>query len=405
VRACVWLSCSILLWPLQASAQPSVSWSAPADCPSAAQARNEITQLLGRRLTTIEVALAANVRVDHTADDEFRATISIRSSSTTRERVLTDVDCSVLTRATAVVVALAIDPTARSAVMDPVPTARPAAAAGRPIAHDRGHANTVAADPDSPASTILRAPDAETSPASVPTAAPDRAVVRAPAAAVEAAPVRSAETAQPTAAESSARPPHADAPPNSAEQDRTVPREQSEISVNFAVSTGIEFGVLPGVAPTFGASTGLLAANWLASLRIGYAPAQHATLEEPAGLGGRVALAHAAVEGGLRLRWTPLEVPLVVGLETGWFTAAGEGQAVSETQAKSAAWLATYLGSGLCVAWGSSFALGLRVEGLIALRRPSFALESTADPTVKPVFYRPAALGGRAFLEFEVRLR
>jgi hypothetical protein len=56
------------------------------------------------------------------------------------------------------------------------------------------------------------------------------------------------------------------------------------------------------------------------------------------------------------------------------------------------------------VALGPAFSLSLRIEAVIALRRPQFALENLADPGDRRVFHRPEPLGGRAFLAIEARL-
>jgi CubicO group peptidase (beta-lactamase class C family) len=172
------------------------------------------------------------------------------------------------------------------------------------------------------------------------------------------------------------------------------------IGLFFAAGGGAAVGMLPQLAPSAALSFGVLGAGWRAALRIGYAPAQHATLEDPPGVGGRVSLANIAAEGGFRWQWGRLEVPLVAGLESGFFVAEGEGV---ETHAPElAAWLASYLSSGASYALTRVFCLGFRVEALVALRRPQFAVESSAGQQYP--FYRPAPLGGRLFVELEVRL-
>jgi hypothetical protein len=180
------------------------------------------------------------------------------------------------------------------------------------------------------------------------------------------------------------------------------PRNSPGIGLFFSAGGGAALGMLPQLAPCAALSFGLLGAGWRAALRIGYAPAQHATLDDPPGVGGRVSLANIAAEGGVRWQWGRLEVPLVAGLESGFFVAEGEGEGVETHAPQLAGWLAGYLSSGASYALTQVFCLGFRVEALVALRRPQFAVESsTGDPNI---FYRPAALGGRLFIELEARL-
>jgi hypothetical protein len=47
------------------------------------------------------------------------------------------------------------------------------------------------------------------------------------------------------------------------------------------------------------------------------------------------------------------------------------------------------------------FAIGVRLDALVALRRPSFAVRSTLGE--EHVFHRPDRFGGRASLELELR--
>jgi hypothetical protein len=107
-------------------------------------------------------------------------------------------------------------------------------------------------------------------------------------------------------------------------------------------------------------------------------------LQPSTGAGGKVALASASIDGGLRWQFSSFEVPLVAGVEAGLFDSIGQN--VPSHVRRSAAWLATYLGSGIGLQLTPVLAAGVRVEGLIALLRPEFALNHGNEPLV---FYQP----------------
>jgi hypothetical protein len=410
--------CCSLLWPLGAAAQPTLAWQAPSECPTPSQARTELSHLLRKKLSDIDVELALLVRIEGSSAAGFEASVVTRGRGGSRERVLRDARCDVLTHAVAVVCALAIDPaanlpepersTARPAPGDaardaraplgPKPPAAAVATAGAPNAATIGAANaaTIGAANAATPGAATRSARAAASAAAPRSASTEAASQNAPEAGRV---VAATEQATETEPEAAAEGPN-EAAAHAAEPEPTQDRA-TQLAVVLSAGGGALAGVLPQLAPEVSAAVSVLGERWRASLRIGYAAAQHAVLDEPPGVGGRVSLASAAADGGLRWHGRRVEIPLLIGLETGFFVAEGEG--VDSHSQGIAAWLASYLGSGVSLALGPSLAVGLRAEGLVALLRPRFAVVDTSTGQSYE-FHRPAAFGARAFLELEVRL-
>lgn len=90
----------------------SLLWSAPAGCPERATVEVEIERLLNRSLASawpVALCVRADVRLGRRGG--FRATIETRSGEHASVRTLEGRDCTAVWQATALLIALAIDPT------------------------------------------------------------------------------------------------------------------------------------------------------------------------------------------------------------------------------------------------------------------------------------------------------
>lgn len=368
VRTSALLFGCTMLWSGSVAGQASVTWQAPAGCPSAEESRAEIAQLLGTALADLDAAVSASVRIQRVSVSELEAQIAIRAGGVAAERVLRDPQCAVLAHAAAVIVALALDPATR------IPEAgQTAASAGRVEAADVSRARR-------PASTPARAPE------------PPSAATPAAPAELEALVVGGAEaSAAPRSQQTEAAPP---APRNAAQRARSPARGYA------AAAAAFELNILPGVAPLASVAGGLLGTLWRAGLRLSYGPARLALLDEPPDVGGRVAHFAAGIEGGPRWPLSVFEVSLLGGVESGFLSASGHHVSASRTEREL--WLGVSLGGAASFVWNARIALGLRVDAVAALRRPAFAVQSSLGE--EHVFHRPKAMGCRAFLELEVRL-
>jgi hypothetical protein len=176
--------------------------------------------------------------------------------------------------------------------------------------------------------------------------------------------------------------------------------EPAPLRVFTGLAAGLSSGVIPNLAPTLALTLGMTRRALCAALHLGYAPSQQARLDTPAGAAGSVALAYASLDAGILLRALDLEFPLSAGIETGFFVARGD---VPEHQTRALDWLATYVSTGVSHTWSDQFRLLLRLEGLLSLRRPSFALD-LGMPTPR-VFHRPSPVAARIYLGAEVVLQ
>lgn len=382
--------CGCLLLPLTAAAEPHLRWEAPPECPQITEAKGEIARLLRKNYGEIDGELVVRVSIA-AVSGEFEARVKVGRGA---ERVIRDRDCAAVERAVAVVVALAIEPggSLEGASMTPS-----AAASTVPAAQGGSGSTSASASGSTTASTT--APASSTSP-STSTSTTTSAATEATAAATAA---RTTATASETEAEPEPEPEPTldDAAEVESELD-TGPAEGTGLDLGFAfwAAGGAIVGVLPAFAPGAAVGLGVFADSWRADLRVGYWFPQSAQLDSPPNVGGAVGLGALALDAGPRFELGPVEVPLVAGFEVGLFVAEGENTASSET--KFPVWLSTYLGAGLAVPWGKHFAAGLRVEGLVALLRPSFAVQPKGG---KPqAFFQPAPVGARALLALELRL-
>ncbi|HVZ31830.1 MAG TPA: hypothetical protein VG963_05360, partial [Polyangiaceae bacterium] len=394
----------LLLSSTQVAAQAVVNWSAPLGCPSAAEGRSEIAQLLGRTLAEVEAELSAAVRIRRVSAEAFEARISLRTGGRSSERTLRDRDCVVLAHAAAVVVALAVDSTAstRAPLGERTGAHGARSASRRPATPARGA--------EVPGGSSPAPQTAQPAPAPPPFALPPG---RGPATTAGEAPTPLAETNSTSAGSAtdasraaSTRVPEGAQPASTAAvsqlpRERARPSSEAEhLTAQLAAAAVLVLGTLPHVAPALSTALGVLGRGWCAALRVAYAPRQQAALRELGGVGGRLALLAGAIDGGLRLRLERLEIPLRLGAELGMFDA--QGVRVVEAHRQRRLWSAAYLGSGVTFPWTRRFALGVRLEGLLALYRPAFAVRSNLGREY--TFFRPELWGARASVELELRL-
>jgi len=346
-----WVGCAWLL-VLPTFAQPRIDWQASAGCPSGDEGRAQIEQLLRAQLSELAIDLSAAVRLRRDSGSAFAATIEVRQDGVARTRVLHSADCAVLAHVSAVIVALAIDPATH--VDEP------------------SSASETRAATSVPAGLAGPAPQAPRPPASgtPPTAAAAPSVRRSTPIAV-ASPV-------PSAAEGG---------------------DESRLQPWLGAALGLDAGNLPKLAPALALIAGLETSWSRAALRLTYAPAQRATASDLPGAAGRVGLAAAAIEAGLHWYLARLELSSLAGLEAGVFAARGS-EGVSDPATTHQLWLGGYLSVKIALPLPANFTVGLRLDGIIALRRPSFVLRG--DLGDNRTLHRPNPVSGRGWLELEL---
>jgi hypothetical protein len=114
----VWLiSCTVFAQPkvnpVESKLELELIWNAPAKCPGASSISAEIEQLIGRPLAEVpEPTIRAIASVVNPDPGKWHLRLHTRQGDTAGERELVGDDCGNLARATALILALSIDPKA-----------------------------------------------------------------------------------------------------------------------------------------------------------------------------------------------------------------------------------------------------------------------------------------------------
>lgn len=325
-------------------------WHAPAECPDAGAVRHDVDRALGGRHT---VARAADLHV-RAVVTPAAAGMSLRLETAqggeAGVRVLTAPACAELAEATAIIVALMIDPAAvaETAAREPAP-ASPALLA---------HA-VAPSGPTAMASAIDRAIELSAPPPS------DRRDPGDRSHASERAPIATGD-------------------------DAALP-----VRFHAALALAGDVGALPGasagLALSAGAALGIarleLAGTWL--------PSRRAHVEGSSQIGGDFALLAVAARGCADVLRGDVEVGPCAELEIGRMT--GEGFGVSSPGAGESLWVAAGGGARVALPIGEHVALRLDVGARAPMVRPTFVLEN-----VGPV-HQAGAIEGRAALGAELR--
>jgi hypothetical protein len=286
----------------------TLEWRAPAECPDGKTVEREVSRLLGGAPAARPFTAVAEVTHE---DARWRVQLRTQSAENVGDRAIESETCGELADATALVLAMAIDP-ARVAATRASPVA-PAADAGIDVL------TTVNVIPPSTPAT------ASTAPTAVPTAPPS----------------------------SPPRPP----PPR-----RT-----------FAIGPYVLGDV--GALPNPGVGPGLAFAWTPGALRLQltglFFPANTARL--PFSRGGTFELYGAHAAGCYEVLVDVFEIGPCVGVEVGALKGTGFG--INKQTPALAFWAAPSVGGAFAWRIGSSFALRLELAALFPLQRPEFVLD------------------------------
>jgi hypothetical protein len=292
-----------------------LTWDAPAGCPDAAAVRRALAGYLGEG-PSIEAgaAVRAEARVTRRGA-AYELVLRTETASGTTSRETTATDCAVLVDATAVIVAIAVDPStilARGAAapepIDPQPT-------------EPEPSEPVPAEPTEP------------EPSQPPEPTPP----------VEAAP----EPAAPV---------------------------EPRVRYGMRVAGGADFGVLPGLAGGMRLTGATFGRGWRAELRGDFWLPRTATLE--AGISARVSLWSLGARGCWVPRADPvrLEFPLCAGLESGAMRGDPIGDRIASPTPSSRFWLAADGSAGLAWSPLRFLALVVQAELVVPIVRAGFRI-------------------------------
>ena len=147
-RSKVWIAAGVwvAVWPALARAEAGtveIAWSAPADCPTRPDVETSIRDLLGRppRLSDGR-NLQVKARAERRHDRGWSGTIETRLGTTTGSRTIATESCRAVAGATALIVALMIDPEAVAARGSPPATPSPPPDPSRVIRATRAATDT-----------------------------------------------------------------------------------------------------------------------------------------------------------------------------------------------------------------------------------------------------------------------
>ncbi len=273
----------------------------------------------------------------------YRVRLETSNGGPTRAREIKGASCAALADATALILALMIDPAAVSI---------PPADAGAPL---EAAAPAPTTSPLGSSASAIPAPSAGPSPA--PTT---------PAPAL------------------SARPP---LPP--------APDPPSRFSTGLFAMGALDLGTLPGVSPGVLVGLSVLYGPLRAELAAALWPAHDATLAARPTAGGAVDLYAGSAAACWRFLPGRFELGPCLGLEIGRLRAQGFG--VSDPGQGSALWAAWRAGGGFAYRPIAPLVLGLRLEVAVPFARPGFVLSNVGT------VHRPSVAAGRALAGLEVR--
>lgn len=305
----------------------AIHWEAPVGCPAAPELRRGIERRLGRTLVQGEAAVDARVEVG--AEGGYRLLLRTEVAGMMDARVLEADDCGALADATALVVALAIDPVA-----------------------------------------VVEAMEAWGDGASIEDGPPPTAVRPAGPAP---APVRGETTTEPVRDEA------ADGVVDEPERSRRP-------GGLVRVAAGVGLGALPGVTGVPSLAAGLRWQRARVELEGAYWIPR---VSEPVdGATVRVQLGTAAVRGCGQLGRDRLEAPLCGGVQLGGMRGRGEG--APDARTAQGLWVAIEAGVGLSWWFRPRWGLAGGFAAAVPLRQPAFELMD--EPPVR-LFEGSAVVG------------
>jgi hypothetical protein len=355
----------------------SFSWSAPPECPTEIEVAAEVAQLLESGPAP-SARVAARAVVRHDADGQWHVELTTLRDGEEGSRALVAPSCRSLADATALIVALTIDP-ARAGRLGPANFGNPPGSSA-PATPGEATAPGASATSSAPPAAI--------------TAATAAAATTRPRAAPE--PAREASTVRRATETSNAHDARSATGPN-------------EASWAVALAATGDVGRLAG--PSLG---GRLAGAWIAepwrfeAYGFAWGLPTRVTAQSSSSLGADVEMFGGGVAACIRvLRASWIEVAPCLGPELG--DVHGRGFGVETPQSQDRAWVAAAASVRAAMRISGPVFIAVEIGAVVALARDAFRLDGVVSasnpfqPTDETV-YSPGAVQGRAALGVEVRL-
>ncbi len=290
-------------------------WTAPSECPGPEAVRAEMERLLGPSSARPPAPIPVTAAVSRDPGGAWHVRLETAGEGTTRVREIHGASCAAIADATALILAMRIDPSA--------------AAAAPPIEADR--------------SPLL----------------PDRSPLLPDRSPVAASQTPIAASRRPIAATKS--PIEASTPPTLA-------------SFRVSALAGLDTASLPGITAILGLGGSFVYGPQRFDLGIEYRPSRTATVPGRPSAGGDVDLLTGTLDTCRHLGAAPIEVGPCLGFELGRLHASGSG--VSSPGEGSTLWAAVLGGGVGTYRVFEHLALVVRLGAAVPLLRPSFVLEN-----------------------------
>jgi len=314
----------------------ALTWEAPEGCPDVDAVRQALVGYLGTGPSAeAGAAVRAEARVSRSGG-EYRLVLRTETASGTSVRETTATDCTVIVDATAVIVAIAVDPATVLARGDVAPKlAVPDEVEPSEPEPDEAAPSEVESEPGAPGDPGEPAPFVEPTPVPVPAPAP-------------------------------------------------APR----VRFGVRVGGGVDFGVLPKLAGGLRLAGVVLGRAWRAELRGDFWFPRTAIVAE--GIGGRVSVWSVGARGcGVpRVERVGLEFPLCAGLESGAMRGEPVGARVTSPTPGQRLWLAADGSAGVAWAPRRFIAFVVQAELVVPLLRTGFRVGEREVHVTSPAAVR-----------------
>lgn len=352
-----------IVWLATSSAQAQVRWRAEGDCPSEEQVRAEVARLLGGAIP--EDALTVDARVER-APSAWRLRLRVGAEG---ERRLEAASCALLAEATALIVALAIDP------VRVVEATETTSAPSEPPPIEPSETPAVPEEPlDVPESPSLAL-------ASPRGGVPGEALVRPE----EPDAVERTRAVEPPVERVTNGREVTDAP-----NDDRGPRPPTLEGMGLALVGGLELGGLPLPSALFGLELRVPIGSFVVEVGAHVGIPREVTSSSDDALGARLGL--GLVRGALArpFGFGPIRLAPRAIVELG--VTGGRGFGVSDPARGLTAWAAAGLGVALDLPVARRGRIGLVADALVPLWRPGFVVEPAGE------LHRAASVVGRVSL-------
>lgn len=371
-----------------------LAWSAPAPpaCPRGDDVVADATRILaGSSSKRQVVARATVVRRAPSGATAWHLTLTTRVDDAPGERALDAGSCSELARATALILALSVDP----AVPLPAPPATPSVPASAAAAPSAGGNAARPAPGGAPVPSVATPPGAALPGEASPPGAAASSTAPAPAPSPP-RPLSSpaSPASSPRSSASSRRGPVAAAA-------ASTPAAAGAHRLGVSAAAALDAGALPAVGAGATAGVAWLPRRARIEAAVAAFGAQSTTLSDRAA-GGDFHLVKGSLRGcarwplggeGSRVELGPCAALTVVSL-------AASGFGARTTLSGSAAWLEGALGAGAALRFVDALALIARADVALPFARPTYVI--AVDGAARSL-HRPAAFGGSGMLGVELR--